>query len=179
MPLNCQVYVYQSATSGEKPVIAAVIVTNPSATTAIAITGGALSVSQLRDGTAVPCALPMLPIGPGMPVVVPAGGTIIVGPMPLVVHSNGASNSYQSVASPGAPVAPQPSDSRGEATGMHYPQFTALIGATLYGSDGSVNVAGTAPLLVDVVVPPPPGYQGGYLHLGTPPNLVTLLAGVI
>jgi hypothetical protein len=113
-----------------------------------------------------------------MPVVVAAGATVLVGPMTLVLHSNAAANSFQTVdANP--PVNPQPSDSRGGQTSLHYPQYTALIGATIYGSDGSINQAGTAPVFVDVVATPPPGYQGGYLHLHEPKNLASFVAGVI
>lgn len=177
MPLQCQVVLNPSARSGEQPVTVALIVYNPSATTPIAITGGALSVSQLGDGSEVSCALPMLPIGPGMPTVVAAGATILVGPMTLVLHSNAASNSFQTVDS-SPPVNPQPSDSRLSGSN-EYPQFTVLVGATLYGSDGSINQAGTAPVLVDVVVTPPLGFQGGFLHLHAPNNLANFIAGVI
>lgn len=178
MPLQCQVVLGPSARSGEQPVTVAIVAYNPSPTTPIAITGGVMSVEQLGNGTAVPCALPMLPIGPGMPVVVAAGATALVGPVTLVLHSNSAANSFQTVdANP--PVNPQPSDSRGGQRSLHYPQYTALIGATLYGSDGSINQAGTAPVFVDVVVTPPQGYQGGYLHLSEPKNLANLLTGVI
>lgn len=178
MPLQCQVVLNPSARSGEQPIAVALLVYNPSTTTPIVITGGVMSVEQLGNGTSVPCALPMLPIGPGMPVVVAAGATVLVGPMTLVLHSNAAANSFQTVdANP--PVNPQPSDSRGGATSLHYPQYTALIGATLYGSDGSINQAGKAPVFVDVVATPPPGYQGGYLHLHEPKNLANFIAGVI
>lgn len=173
MPLQCQVYVYPSATSGDRPVTVAVVATNPSPTTSIAITGGALSITQLRDGSDVSCALPMLPLGPGMSTVVAAGASVLIGPMPLVVHSNSASNSFQN---PSSLIDSQPSDARGEPTGSHYPQFTVLVGATLYGSDGSINQAGTAPILVDVIAPPPLGFQGGFLHLSAPNNLITAVA---
>lgn len=177
MPLNCQVYAFPSAQSGDQPVAVFVTATNPSTTTPIAITGGAVFASQLGNGPALPCALPMLPLGPGMPTVVAAGATILVGPVQLVVYSNGAANPYQN---PGSTFDSQPSASRGEPTGNHYPQFTVLVGATLYGSDGSINQAGTAPILVDVVVPPPLGFQGGFLHLSAPNNLVTAyVAGVL
>lgn len=173
MPLQCQVFVYPSAAGGEQPVTVAVIATNPSPTTPIVISGGSVSVTQLRDGTDVSCAKPMLPLGPGMPTVVAPGATVLVGPAQLAVHSNSAANSFQN---PSSLIDSQPSDARGEPTGNHYPQFTVLVGATLYGSDGSINQAGTAPLLVDVVAPPPLGFQGGFLHLSAPNNLVTAYA---
>lgn len=175
MPLNCQVYVYPSARSGDQPVAVVITATNPGAVP-IVITGGDITVTQLDDGTDVSCAKPTLPLGPGMPTVVAAGATVLVGPVMLAVHSNAGANSYQS---PNAPVAPQPSETRGGATSSKYPQFTVLVGATLYGSDRSINAAGTAPLLVDVVSPPPLGYQGGFLHLSAANNLVTYLAGVL
>lgn len=176
MPLQCQVYAFPSAQSGDQPVAVFVTATNPSTTTPIAITGGSVSVTQLSNGADVPCALPMLPLGPGMPTVVAAGATILIGPMPIVIYNGAANNSYQN---PVANSGSQPSASWGGPTSNRYPQFTAVIGATLYGSDGSINQAGTAPVLIDVVAPPPLGYQGGALHFSAPNNLVTgLLAGV-
>jgi hypothetical protein len=178
MPLACQAYVYPSACSGEQPVTAVLTVTNATASP-IAITGAALSMAQLGDGLAISRAENVLPLGPGMPVVVPASSTIIVGPFQVVVHSNAGANSFQSVGPAGALTDPQLSEARGDQNGNHFPQFVVLVSATVYGSDGSVNVSGTAPLLVDVVVPPPLGYQGGFLHLSAPNNLVTYLAGVL
>jgi len=175
MPLNCQVYVYPSAKAGDQPVAVYITATNPGAVP-IAITGGELEVTQLGDGTTVSCAKPALPLGPGMPTAVAAGATVLIGPVTLAVHSNAGANSYQS---PNAPVMPQPSETRGEATSNKYPQFTVLVGATLYGSDHSINAAGTAPIFVDVVSPPPLGYQGGFLSLSAPNNLVTFLTGVL
>jgi hypothetical protein len=93
----------------------------------------------------------------------------------VVVHSNAGANSFQAVGPSGVLTDPQPS----YQAGNHFPQFVVLVSATVYGSDGSVNVSGTAPLLVDVVAPPPLGYQGGFLHLSAPNNLVTYLAGVL
>jgi hypothetical protein len=177
MPLNCQVYVYPSARSGDQPVTVAITATNPGAVP-IVITGGDITVTQLGDGTDVSCAKPTLPLGPGMPTVVAAGATVLVGPVTIAVHSNSGCDPYQS-APQGAYVDPQPSDSRGAATGNKFPQFTVLVGATLYGSDGSINFAGTAPLFVDVVSPPPLGFQGGFLSLSAANNLVTFLAGVL
>jgi hypothetical protein len=178
MPLACQAYVYPSACSGEQPVTAVLTVSNATAAP-IAITGAALSMAQLGDGTSISRAENVLPLGPGMPVIVPAGSTIIVGPFPVVVHSNAGANSFQAVGPSGVLTDPQPSDGRGDQAGNHFPQFVVLVGATVYGSDGSINVAGTSPLLVDVVAPPPLGYQGGFLHLSAPNNLVTYLAGVL
>lgn len=177
MPLQCQVFVSPSSQSGDQPVMVAITATNPSTTTPIVVTGGSVSARQLGDGPALSCTLPILPLGPGMNTVVAAGATILIGPMPLVVYNGAANNSYQN---PVANSGSQPSASWGGPTSNRYPQFTTIIGATLYGSDGSINQAGTAPVLIDVVSPPPLGYQGGFLHFSAPNNLITgLLAGVL
>lgn len=179
MPLNCQVFVNPSSTPAEQPVSVFLTITNPGAAT-IAITGGDLEVTQLGNGSDVSCARPLLPLGPGMQTVINPGATVLAGPVMIVLHSPSASNSYQTVSPTGAPaVDVQPSGSRGGATGNHYPEFTVLVGATVYGSDGSVNVAGKAPILVDVVAPPPVGLQGGFLDLARGSNLANYLAGVL
>jgi len=177
VPLNCQVYIYPSAKAGDQPVAVVITATNPGAVP-IVITGGDITVTQLDDGTDVSCAKPALPLGPGMPTVVAAGATVLVGPVTIAIHNNAGCDPYQS-APQGAWVNSEPSSTRGEATGNKFPQFTVLVGATLYGSDRSINAAGTAPLLVDVVSPPPLGFQGGFLHLSAANNLVTYLAGVL
>jgi hypothetical protein len=184
MPLACQAYVYPASTSAEQAVTCVVVAWNPTAAP-IAITGGRLQIAELSDFDFdespyyVPSANNVLPIGAGMPVVVAPSSYLVVGPLPVVVHGNAGSNSFQTVGPAGVLTAPQPSETRGSNTGNFFPQFTVLVGGTLEGSDGSSNAIGWAPLLVDVVAPPPLGYQGGFLHLSAPNNLVTYLAGVL
>ena len=144
-----------------------------------------MQVAQLSDlgvdGSlnTVAAAPNVLPLGPGQTVVVPPLSSIAVGPFKVAVHSNAGSNSFQNV---GAAVltSPQPTDDRAASpSGNTFPQFTAMVGGTIYGSDGSINQVAPAPLLVDVATPPPLGFQGGPLFLSAPSNLVTFLAGVL
>lgn len=186
MPLSCQAYVTPASTPGGVAVQAFIIAFNPSATTSIAITGGALQVYQLTDGDAdespyyVSAAPNVLPLGPGMPTVVAPLSSLLVGPVPVVVHNNAGSNSFQDLGPAGVLVSPQPTDDRSMSdTGRGFPQFTAMVGGTLNGSDGSINQIAPAPLLVDIATPPPLGFQGGPLFLSAPNNLVTFLAGVL
>lgn len=176
MPLSCQVALSRSSCQAEgSPPVAAIIAYNPTST-ALSVVAGRLTVTQLGDGTTVSRAESVLPLGPGMPSVVGAGEYLIIGPVPVVVHSAAAANSYQQVGTPGVLTAPQGAHNRSPGPS---PQFTVLVGAQLQASDGSVNEAATAPLLVDVAVLPPLGWQGGNLTLGAPNNLVTYLAGVL
>lgn len=176
MPLSCYVALSKSSCQAEgSPPMAAVVVTNPTAT-ALSVIGGRLTVTQLGGDSNVSRPGTELPIGPGMATLVPAGGTIVMSPLPVVVHSAAACNSFQAVT--GDTVLPGGQNAHVRMPGPA-PQFTVLVGATLQASDGSINEAATAPLLVDVAVPPPLGWQGGTLSLEAPNNLVTYLAGVL
>jgi hypothetical protein len=153
--------------------MAAVIAYNPTATPLV-ILGGVLTVKTLGGSRQVPSASGALPTGPGSTGAVPAGGYVVLGPVSVAVHSAAAANSFQAVAQ----------DTQGQQPAHLYapgpqPQITVLVGATLYVSDGTTSEAATAPLLVDVAVAPPLGWQGGALELASANNLVTYLAGVL
>jgi hypothetical protein len=148
------------------PPLATLTVYNPNAVP-VAVTGVRLvyGTNPANNGNEVP-------IGPGQTSVVPAGGSITIGPMAISIGSAANVNSFQAVNQTGnlSPVNPQPSQP---------PQSLVSVGATFYGSDGSVNVAGAAGALVSYSMPPPLGYQGGFLQLSGPNNLATaFLAGL-
>lgn len=176
MPLSCRVVLSRATCQSEgAPPMAAVIITNPTAT-ALSVLGGRLTVRQLGGDPNVSAPPMALPVGPGTSTVVPAGGTIVMSPLPVVVHSPAASNSFQ--AATGDTSLPRGQNAHVRMPGPA-PQFTVLVGAELQASDGTVNEAATAPLLVDVAVPPPLGRQGGTLQFADPNNLVNMLTGVL
>lgn len=85
------------------------------------------------------------PIGPGLTTVVPASSNITMGPVAFVLASAANNSAFEAVLpSGGSNFNPQPSQN---------PSFTAVIAATVYGSDGSINEASTASLTVTPTVP--------------------------
>ena len=162
------------------PAQASIIVYNPTAS-AVVVTAGAVYASMLGAAGSAVAGLAMspavLPLGPGMPTTVPALGSITIGPVAVVVPSTAAGNSFQN-------VGPATYDGDNQGAADYSPggqgQFTVMVGATLYGSDGSLNVSGTAPYLVDVPVVPPQGFQGGYANFNAPNNSALLaVPGVV
>jgi len=149
------------------PPMATVTVYNPNAS-AVVVTGIQMSsrpqFSGLVNSVAMSPSVP--PTGPGQTVSVPALSSITFGPFPMVVGSAANVNSQAAVNQVGNlfPINPQ---------GSQPPQTTMLIGATVYGSDGSLNEAGQAGLLVSYTSAPPVAYQGGFLNFAGPNNLIT------
>ncbi len=176
MALSCQVSLnYPAYSAGQTPApMATVFVYNPNAV-AVVVTSVQMSIAPannpLVNSLPIPPSVP--PTGVGMTTTVPALSSITIGPFPIVVSSAANVNSFQAVNQTGNlnPINPQ---------GSQPPQSRLLVGAYVYGSDGTVNVAGVAPLLVSYAIPPPVGYQGGFLQFSAPNNLATaLLAGII
>lgn len=166
---------YSSYTAGQNPPpMATVTVYNPNAS-AVVVTSVNMSAHALGDPLVNRLAMSpsVPPTGPGMTTSVPALSSITIGPFPVVVGSASNVNSFQAVNQSGNlfPVNPQ---------GSQPPQTTVMIGALVYGSDGSVNTAGEAAILVSYSVSPPVGYQGGFLQFSSPNNLADgFLAGVL
>ncbi len=176
MSLSCQVSLnYSAYTAGQNPApMATVFVYNPNAS-AVVVTSIQMTAYALLDPLVNRLAmLPSVPpTGPGMTVSVPTLSSITIGPFPIVLGSAANVNSFQMVNQTGNinPVNPQ---------GSQPPQTTVMVGATVYGSDGSVNVAGVAPVYLSYSETPPLAYQGGFLQLQAPNNLITALAaGVV
>lgn len=174
MSLSCQVSLnYASYTAGQNPPpMATLFAFNPGAAavsvTAIQIQARVLNAVTGLGALAMSPSVP--PIGPGMTTVVAAGSSITIGPFPIVVGSAANDNSFQMVNQTGNlnPVNPQ---------GSQPPQYTIMVGADVYGSDGSLNGAGAVSLLVSYTSAPPLAYQGGFLQFAGPNNAI--LAGVL
>ncbi len=156
-------------TAGQNPAPqATVTVYNPNAS-AISVTGIQMTVKFLNDPlTRTLNGSP--PIGPGMTTLCPALSSITIGPFPVVIPSASNVNSFAMVNMAGNinPINPQ---------GSQPPQSVAQIGAYVYASDLSSNVAGVAPLMISYTSAPPVGYQGGFLNLAGPNNLADAFLG--
>jgi hypothetical protein len=167
MTLNVATYV-----PGQNPApMATLTIYNPNAV-AVVVTGVQLQAKVLGDPNINRLAMPpsVVPIGPGMTTSVPALGTITIGPFPVVVASAANGNTAQSMGPTGSttPVNPQ---------GSQPLQYTLMIGADVYGSDGSYNQAGVAALLVSYLSAPPLGFQGGFLQFNAPNNFIGMTPG--
>ncbi len=172
MSLQCQVSLnYGSYAAGQNPSpMATVQVYNPNAVTVV-VTALQLNASVVNDGINKTAMAPTVaPIGPGMTVSAPALSSINIGPFPVVVASAANVNSFQAVNQTGNlnPINPQ---------GSQPAQFTVLIGADVYGSDGSFNTAGVAPLLVSYQSAPPVAFQGGFYQFASPNNFIGFTPG--
>jgi hypothetical protein len=168
MALSCQVSLnVGSYAAGQNPApMATVFVSNPGAV-AVVVTSIQMQARVLnadaKNRLAMPPSVP--PTGPGMTTTVPAGSSINIGPFPIVVASAANVNSFQAVNQAGNlnPI---------NAQGSQPAQYTMMVGAQVYGSDGSVNEAGEAALLVSYQSAPPVGFQGGFLDFGGPNNFI-------
>lgn len=175
MALQCNVTLNSSAyTAGQTPPPqATVTVYNPNAS-AVSVMAVQMSARAFSDPLSGRLAMSQSvpPIGPGMTTSVPALSSITIGPFPVVVASAANVNSFQAVNQTGNinPVNPQ---------GSQPPQTQVMVGALVMGSDGSVNIAGEAGMLLSYAVPPPLGYQGGFLQFASPNNLVAGFFGVL
>ena len=139
----------------------------------VVVTGGSVFTTTLAGQYASTSSPPLIPLGPGTTTTVPAGGSITFGPFPVVMASAANANPQQAVNQTGNlnPLNPQPAERV---------QQTFLVGATVYGSDGSINIAGTAPVFVSYTSAPPIGYQGGPMFFSAPNNLALgLTSGVL
>lgn len=167
MPLSCQVSLnYASYAAGQNPPpMASVFIYNPGQATVV-VTSLQLTFTDQFGNVVRPVVSPgMAPTGPGQPVSVASLDDITIGPFPIVVGSAANASSFQAVYPSGVytPANPQPSQP---------PQSTLLVGALVTGSDGSVNVAGVAPLLVSYTAAPPLGWQGGFYFFNAPNNFI-------
>ncbi len=170
MALSCQVSLnYASYAAGQNPPpMANVFVYNPGASTVV-VTGIVLTFADQFGNPVKPVVSPGLPpTGPGQSVAAGALSSINIGPFPIAVGSAANANSFQTVAPGALPSNPQ---------GSQPAQSILLIGAIVYGSDGSMNVAGAASLLVSYTNPPPLGFQGGFYMFSAPNNFIGFTPG--
>ncbi len=155
MALVCSVVL--SATSysaGHTPPPTARVVCYNNGASAVVVTGVALSKRVHGSDTLggpVPMGNALPPYGPGAPVSVSAGGTQTVGPFAVTVGSAASAIGGNSQPS-------QPAD------------CILVIGATVFGSDGSRVEAGEAGMLVSYSIRPRVGTQGGQFIFSQPSN---------
>lgn len=165
MALQCNMTLNTaSTTAGQSPAPQATLtVYNPNAS-AVVVTGARVFTTTLQGQQANVVNEALVPMGPGMTTVVPALSSITFGPFPISTGSAANVNAFLAITPVGNifPQNPQPSQR---------PQTLLLVNATVYGSDGSVNIAGVAPLLVSYTSPPPLNFQGGPLMFSAPNNL--------
>jgi hypothetical protein len=154
MALTCQLSINTPsyAAGNTPPPALSLLVVNGNAV-AVAVTGVELQfMDQLGNAQRPPVNPPIFPFGPGMGTTVAALSSQTFGPMALPVWMAGNVDTFIMV-QPGS----QPTVTQGSLP----PQREVYVGALVYASDGSVNVAGRAKLLVSYNPAPPRGYQGG------------------
>lgn len=149
---------------------------NPNAV-ALQITGVRIYTRDIAGNvTRAPMMEISVPTGPGQDFIVPALGTIRIGPMSFVVPANGNASSFQAVqqtigALPVNTQSIQPSQR---------PQNLIMASATVYASDGSVNEASQAGLTVSYVQGVAGGSQGGFFTYQQGSNFLTgILLGTL
>lgn len=170
MALQCQMSVNNQAyQAGGTPPQATLTVYNPNAV-AVSVTGLELVFRNNAGAAVKPVLQPSVPpTGVGQATSVPALSSITIGPFPMAFGSVAAGSSFAMV-----PPGSQPSNPQGSQ-----PLQTDInIGALVYASDGSVNVAGMARVFVSFSVAPPQAYQGGYAFFNGPNNANLTAAGV-
>lgn len=159
-----------SMVAGQSPAPQATLtVYNPNAA-AVLVSGARVSIAtasgqQMHAGNS-----PLIPLIAGFSTV-PALSSLTFGPFPVTLGSAAGGAPSSMIPPSSQPVNPQASQPL---------QTLFAVGATVYGSDGSVNVAGTAPLLLSYTSPPPIGYQGGPMQFAAPNNLALgLMTGML
>lgn len=170
MALTAQVTLSQrSYTAGATPVPTFVIVVANANAVPVVVTGLEFSYTDAFNATVKPAGnVNVPPIGQGQTTTVPALGSITIGPMAIAVGSVANANMFQAVPPSAAPTNP-------EALALPT-SYELWVGALVYGSDGSVNIAGKDRLLVSPTSQPPLGYQGGFAQFNGVNNVVLTAA---
>lgn len=106
--------------------------------------------------------LPMPAMGPGQTVVVPALASLFFGPFSVTLGMAGNANMF--LAAP--QTAPLSAMSRSELANRRAQRV--FVGATVYGSDGSINEAGLDSVLFSWSTIAPIGLQGGNTNFTLP-----------
>lgn len=167
MSLQCQMSISTtSMVAGQTPTpMASLLVYNPNAS-AVVVTGAQVTLHTPAGDFELAMSVPTIQLSPATNTSIAALGSLTLGPFGLSAGSPANASSFQT-AFPATATNQQPSSP---------PQQVVMVGALVYGSDGSINDAGKAPILVSFTPPPPQGWQGGYLNLSAPNNAVTALA---
>lgn len=173
MALICNVTLNVASYSAGQtpPPMATLTVYNPGAV-AVVVTGVQLNVRPILETLPGRTSMSpsVVPIGPGQTTSVPALSSITIGPFPIVIATAANGNTYQTMGPTGS-VTPV------NAQGSQPLQVTFMIGADVSGSDGSLNTAGQAGLLVSGSSQPPLGFQGGFLQFASPNNFIGCTPG--
>lgn len=177
MPLTAAVVLNTHAmTAGQNPPpYASLLVANAGAT-ALVVTNVQMRFRTLNDAAINHATgyVPQAPIAPGQTVVVPAGGSITMGPMAITPGSPAGGQNYQTVnasTNAGAPANPQ---------GAMPLQFILIVDALVYASDGTIATAAPDGVTVTYTNQPALGSSGGFLQFAQPTNFLTgLLFGVL
>lgn len=158
MALTCQMTLdYSNCVAGQNPPPKATLqVYNPNASS-VAVTGINIEYFDVNgvQMTTMPVGLSMPAMGPGQTVTVTTLASVFFGPFPIVLGSAASANTF--LASPAETPASQPLP----RSLAHRPQQFFWVGATVLGSDSSINTAGRAGLLVSFTSVPPLYSQGG------------------
>jgi hypothetical protein len=151
MPLNCQFTIAPTAeVSGQPPPpTLALAITNPGSTS-VTVTGVEVIFADRSVNPRPAATPPSLPLGVGQSAIITAGTTSNYGPFPLSTWSAAVLD----------PLKMMPPDSSPLST-QGFPQFEVWVAGLVYGSDGSVNVAGRARLLLALPNAPTRTYLGG------------------
>lgn len=174
MALQCQMTLNTPSCSiGQSPVpMATLVVYNPNAV-AVAVTGIQVTLfgpTQLPINAAFNPPTPAM--GPGQTTVAPAVSSINFGPFPIVVGSAGAISMPSPPSLNSAPMGGNPQVAEPPGTLLY-------VGATVMGSDGSVNEAGKVSLLLYPAVMQP-FTLGGTLFLSNGQNMLNgIIMGVL
>ena len=158
MALTCQITTDKLQTSAGQnpPPMATLQVYNPNASS-VSVTGIVIQYFDVNgvQMTTMPVGISTPAMGPGQTVTATTLASIYFGPFPIVLGSAASANT--SLASPPASPANQPLP----RSLAHPAQQFFWVGALVYASDGSVNVAGRAGVLMSFTSLPPLYTQGG------------------
>lgn len=172
MSLQCNVSLnVNTYTAGQSPSPNATVqVYNPNAV-AVVVTGMRVFfyvLGSTQQATASSPAVP--PTGAGQTVSVPALSSLYFGPFSVAVGSAANANPNLAMGPVGStgPINPQLA---------HPMQYTLMVGAEVTGSDGSLNTATPAPLLVSYFSQPTQATAGGTLQLSTAANSAGIVPG--
>lgn len=175
MALQCNLTMnVASAVAGQSPAPQATLtVYNPNAT-AVSVVAVQLAFYNAINNAPVnsSAAMPVPATSPGQTITAPALTSITIGPFPITAGSASANPFWMSTPIAGSAVAtPQIGE---------LPITQMILGATVYGSDGSINEAGRVGFTISPNPFPPPTYQGGWLQFNVPNNFVTgLIMGIL
>lgn len=157
-----------SVTAGQTPpAMATLTVYNPNAV-AVSVLGVDLVFTDPSGNPIRPSInTGVMPIGVGLTTSAPPLGLITIGPFPLVFNTVANNNPFFDLPAGSSPTNPQ---------GALPPVVQINVGARVTASDGSINVAGVAGILVSPTSQPPVGFQGGVAQFQAPNNAVLVAA---